>query len=264
MLFSKVYNLSKSLADLNIHSFYSNSKDMNEEDKKIHRLKNYITLLYNLNEEMVKINYNHIFEDDEEIDIDEGAFFDMDYCLKQIILNNEDSHIPEIGLFKIVAEMIFAQLNMITCISKNSPEYQKIEEVYKIFKDYKYNKATDISLDSLEINDINVLQTKVNDYKFYNIYTDFYDKYSKNGYEIPDKVYRCFNTLQAIFHIDIIDGNYGYNLMEKLNQPFLEFNLFRSMVKIILNHSVNLKNEFDNLNDYKKIKKDCNKIIQMC
>lgn len=260
MKFTEVYNLCNSVQDLNLNKYYSESKDMSTEDIKICRLINYITLLFNLNEEIVKINYRDLFEEDEEIDIEEGAFFDMDYCLNKIVSNDCNKHVAEIGLFKTTAEMIYAQLIDLNCLPKQSDEYKKIHDMCQTFKNYEYKKYRDIPLYNLEINEYNALQSKVYDYQFFEMYSNFYD-YS--DYSLPDKVNYCFNSIQAIFHIDIIDGNYGYSLSESQNQPFLEFNLFRSFITIILAYSLKYKNDFDDLKQFRKIKKDCTKIIQM-
>jgi hypothetical protein len=224
---------------------------------------NYITLLYNLNEEIVKFNYFDFFVDDDTVDVEEGAFFDMDYCCEKIVSNGEDKHIPEIGLFKIVAEMINFALNDLSSTIKNKEKesLQKIHEVYTAFNEYNYDPQTDISLNSLYINELNVLQSQIDDVKFFELYESFYDKYCHR--DLPHEVNQGFNTLQAIFHIDIFDGRFGYELDESQKQPFLEFNLFKSMIKIISAHAHRSKkrNEFDDMKVYRNLIKDCNKIL---
>ncbi len=262
MLFSKIYRLCDSVYELDLAQFYANpdSKTFTEEESKLCKLILYIALLYNLNEEILKINFRDLFTDDEKIDM-EDAFLNMDYCCKKIILHNEDKHIPEIGLFKIAAEMVYAQLTSLTCIPKDSTEYQKIVSVYTAFRDYEYNGLTDISLHTLGINDINVLQSNITDYEFSKYYDNFVNVQDYE-YDKPDKVKQCFTMIQALFEIDIFD-NYGYMLTKSESQPFREYNLFKGMLKIIVYHSKTLKNEFDKLKAYISLRKECKKLIQL-
>ncbi len=150
---------------------YSDEENVEINGKKATILKNYIGLFVNLVEEIFKINYIHLLDDDEK------ECIDFEYYFSRIIeKDEEDKHIPEIELFKLVSSMILFILYE-TNIPRNNKIYKDIVNCCNEVKNLKYYNRNDISISDVNINPLFLFDSDIVPSEVYNLVDSFISNY---------------------------------------------------------------------------------------
>ncbi len=249
---------------------YSDEENVEINGKKATILKNYIGLFVNLVEEIFKINYIHLLDDDEK------ECIDFEYYFSRIIeKDEEDKHIPEIELFKLVSSMILFILYE-TNIPRNNKIYKDIVNCCNEVKNLKYYNRNDISISDVNINPLFLFDSDIVPSEVYNLVDSFISNYllfnnNENDF-IPEYLKQYLFSLEAIICIDILQLGKGYGDYELLEleevdedteEYFREVYLLKSMIQVILTTATKLKNEFSNETFYNTFRDDCNVLLSL-
>jgi hypothetical protein len=242
MLFTELFSIWYPMKDI-IKSLKSIEVVDEEKDDKFQSIF-YCEILRSLIEELFKINYLHLLDEDEQMYGMECIDFD-DYF--SYIDENKEEHdkiVEEINLFKVISAMITHHLNKLTFVEK----YDCIESLKTIFNTF-----------GTEINFVFSPTSEVDASQLFDYVDEFIGTFLRSNF--PDYFRRFMYMLEAIIQIDLIQCSGDYDLEDEF-EPFKEIQLFKCMIDILLQKAKRCKDEFESERDYDQIVVNCEEFLQ--
>jgi hypothetical protein len=279
MLYTTLFNISREFKSIQ-KEFSSSFNDDNFKSLKIDWSKvailgNYIQMFNSLVKEIFKINYIHLFDEEEK------EYIDYEYYFSLIVeKEEEDKHIPEIELFKLMSGMILFILYE-TRIPKDCNLYKNIVKTCNEVKNYKYYHIHDIPISDLKINHLFLFDSDIKPIEVYNLVDSFISEYlcvNSDDNFIPEYLKQYLVMLEAIVVYDILQlgsgyGNYKIDDFEddnddidedyKEEEYFREVYLLKAIVQVIYTMANKLKKEFSNDEFYNSFVDDCNVLLAL-